>query len=448
MATLIDYWTDDKARRDATVSALDAALVATRSALDAQRAARLAAGQVEADRAVEIANLRRQLAAIALPADAAPLLAAMNTAIKARAKARVDRANTDLAAQTLDARRGRLDAQRQGAPAAQAGLATATARAEARQVLADRFASGDLSTLAADATQARSDFEADARKRVEEAFPSNADAVKDFLARVRDRRDLVAAAGQAASATAAYAAALVDSVATQKRAAYDAAWDALVAASLGAARLATARAGLEALASPSAPALLSAEDAAALKEATQQADREDALIRLGTADLAERERIAKQAAYDQALADLRKIDPDTPQVTLDADPAKLMTQADELTDATGVLATARGNVTAADHSLLDDWFAAVPDTLWDALEALDAAVATLAAIESLVPTSLIDDLDSKEDQLVKALQAADLAARAADAVADAGAEAAGRLAAEADTATRRARALSRSAVVC
>ena len=449
LLTLTSYWTDATARRTAALADLNIRLASARADLAAARTALAAAGTAARQQSDLIADLRRQLAAIPLPADGDPLLLAMGAALVALAQAGVDQADADLARQEAAARVARLEARQRAAAAdlsaAQAGLKAETARAATRQAMVDLLTSGDLANLAADAGQALTDFEAGARAKVEAAFPANGgDPAKDFLSRVRDRRDLVWASAHAEAAVFAHVAGLADPALDQARAAYDAAWAALQKASLAAPRLAADRATLERLANLAGP-LLTADEAAALKDPAKEADREDALTRLRAVDLAERARRTAQATYDQALADIRKTDPDTDQASLDG--GALSTEHGAVVDAETALATARGALTPADRDLLAAWFAAVPDSLWGTLEALDDAVEDLDELKNPAPAALIDALANQEDLLVKALQAADLAARVDAALADARARAAAGQAAELDTAPRRARAMSRSAAV-
>jgi hypothetical protein len=447
LLTLTSYWTDETSRRGAALAGLNTQLAAARVDLAAARTALVEAGAAARRQADLIADLRRQLAAIPMPADGDPLLLAMDAALVAQAQAGVGQADADLARQQAAARVTRLEARQQTATAdlaaARASLDAATARAATRQAMADLLTSGDLANLAADAGQALTDFEAGARAKVEAAFPANGgDAAKDFLTRVRDRRDLVWASAHAESTVFDHVAGLAVPAVDHARAAYDAAYAALQKASMAASRLAADRATLERLANLATP-LVTTDEAAALKDPAKEADREDALTRLRAVDLAERARRTAQAAYDQALADLRQTDPDTDQASLDG--GALNSEHTAVGDAETALATARGALTPADRALLAAWFAAVPDGLWSALEALDDAVEGLAELKNPTPAALIDALASQEDLLVKAIQTADLVARVDAALADARARAAAGQAAELDTAPRRARAMSRSA---
>jgi hypothetical protein len=457
LLTLTDHWSAEKTQRQTALTKLSGQLTTARSDLTAARAALLAAGAAERQQADQIDALRRQLAAIPMPADGDPLLLAMNVALVARAQARVAQVEASLAKQVLTAQVAHLENLQQSASAAlasaQASLDSATLRATALQTLKDRFTSGDLANLVTEADQALSDFETGANDKLKAGFPANSgDDSRDLLTRIRDRRTLVQASADLAAGVLEHAAQIADDPVKHARAAYEAASNALASASCAAPRLAVARASLERLSKLTTP-LLTPDQAAALNDAAQQSDREDALAKLCAVDVAEAERGKKQAAYEQALADQRKTDPDTPESDLDS--GALKTSFDEREAANTALVASRSALssvrpapdTPSDRERLDAWFAAVPDSWWDALETLDSAVATLKSLQSPTPTDLLSHLDDQEDLLVKALQAAELLARQQDAQQNQRAQAAGSLAAELDTAPQRARAMSRSAGV-
>jgi hypothetical protein len=448
LLTLPQYWTDEVARRAAALAAIQADLTTARGTLAGARSASIAAGAAERAAADAIVTLRRQLAAIPLPADGDPLLIAMNAALVAQAKQRVAQSVADLARREAGAAVADLEAAALDTAAAlddaKAALTTETTQAAARQAVADRLTAGDLMNLVADAAQALTDFEAAARAKVEPLYPSNAAAAKDFLKRVRDRRDLVSFSARQAAGVLGSAALIAGDNLADTRAAFDTAAAALRVAGESAPRLAGARSSLERLAGLSAP-LITPDQSAALLDASKKAAREAALVKLRTVDLAERARRLAEAVYDQALYQARKTDPDSTQAALDA--GLLKPQADDLVAKADALSAARLDLAQAERDTLDVWFAAVPEAVWQALEEIDAAVATLNGLQSPTPAALIADLAAKEDLLAQALAAAHLTQRQTAAKATALATASAASQAESATAPLRARAMSRSAGV-
>lgn len=467
LLTLTGYWHDEVDSRQHALDDIAAQLAAARVGARDARTALLAASEEERRQSELIADLRRRLGAIPLPADAAPLLRDMNAALQAAARAREERARTDLDGQLAVARVARLEQCQQAMGAAlaeaKAGQTEAKAREDVRLAMAERIASGDLKDLPDQVDQALGHAAA-ARAKVEAEFPANADVdpsthekTKDFLTRVRDRRGLPYDSAGRAGEVYAHARGLAETAVAVARADYLAAYDRLMHIGDAVARVAADQARLEALAGL-APPLITARESAVLKDATLKAAREGALALLCAADMAERDRRGKQAGYDTALATARKANPDATLAELLNDDAALKDRHDELAAAQDKLTQARDALMAASAvqdpetgatltqvQLLEAWFAAVPDSLWERLESLDDAVAALNALKDAPPTQLRDALLAREDALVQALQTADLARRTQDTAADMLAEANAALAAERDTAARRARAMSHGA---
>lgn len=447
MATLTQYWSDEIARRQAALDAARADLESAREDLANARAALIAAGEAEHAHAEEIVALRRRLASIPLPADGDALLVAMETARVGRARARDARVRADVAhklAGTREAHMRALErAQTEAHGEAHAALLAAQARAERVQALSEALTTGAAMQSAADASQALADHEAAARGLIEAAFPASGTAARDFLRRVRDRRDLAATEAALADERARDARARVEDAVTRARAAEAVAFEALRhAAEAGPAEVAEASATLARLAAQAA-APITPEQSAELKDASRRSARETALTRLRAVDLAARAHLGADVAYRKALDAARADHPDATQAELDA--GVLQPLADALTTRASDLATARDAYGAADADLLAAWFAAVPEGLWQALEAFDAAVARLTHWSTLAPTDLIDALDTREDELTQALAARQLEARQQAERRAALAEADAERRARADTVAARATAMSHAA---
>ena len=101
-----------------------------------------------------------------------------------------------------------------------------------------------------------------------------------------------------------------------------------------------------------------------------------------------------------------------------------------------------------DKTTLNEWFAAVPDTLWEALESLDTALGRLEKLHGPpTPNGLVTAMNNAESSLMTALDAARTAQRKTLG-SEAAAQRAGRIrAAELDTSGLRARAFARSSAL-
>jgi len=453
MATLTQYWNDEVSRLATALSAEQLAGATLRNSLGAAQTVQRAAADAARSQGDLLAAARKALAAIAMPADGDPLLAQMEQALADLAAARVAQARAELAVQGW---RADLTRQQQLAAAlteqlvaAQRAQATATQGAAARSAIADALTSGELAGLASDAAAALAADAADARARVEGEFPSSGTAAKDMLKRVRARRAIVeASASAAASVEEAAFTASHDPLAQAQRV-FDDALQAVLALHQAAPALAADTATLHRLAalpaavpSTSFP-ILTPWQQARLHDASKKSARETALAKLKDVDDAAQAVRPAQAAYDQALHAAMQAEPDATQAQLDA--TTISAERTALDGKLADLSTARAALDAAAQATLQAWFAAVPDTLWEALESLDNALARLSLLQG-PPTAaaLLGTLDAAEATLVGALAAARLAQRKASGGSAANARASAARLAESETRRQRARAFARS----
>ncbi|WP_300450138.1 hypothetical protein [Accumulibacter sp.] len=454
MATLTQYWTDEVSRLDTALRAEQAAVVTLGNALAAAQAAQRSSADAARQAADDLAAARRELAAIPMPADGDPLLRRMEEALIGLATANDRLADGELAVQR---RRAGLSAHQERAAeltgeldAARRALVQASQDAAERASMADALISGSLAGLAADAAAALGSFGADARARVEGEFPASGTAEKDFLKRVRARRAIVEASVSSAAAVEAAAFTASHDAVGQAQRAFDAARRALAARFQAASALAADTATLERLAAlpvalpPTRFPILTPWQQARLHDAGRQSARESALVKLKAVDDAQLARRAAQASYDQALYAALKADPDATLVQLEA--TTLSAARAALDGKAADLASARAALDAGERSILQSWLAAVPDTLWEALDSLDGALARLTLLQG-PPTSaaLLAELDSAEAALAGALSAARLAQRKVAAASAAHWRASADRLAESETQRQRATAVARSA---
>jgi len=460
MPTLVQYWTDEVARIDAALTQTDTQLDALRvEVMDAEKHQRDSADLV-VKLGGDVAAARAALARIPMPADGDPLLADMQAALVGLNDAQAKLAAGQRSLLALRAQLDRLDATGQRLAdeqaKARAALAAEQQAAAERQQIVDKFAAGgDLEGLIPDAQTALADHKATAVSRVEGELPTNADATKNLLARVRARAELVRdiVAGAETVERAAFAGEQSALAVAQR--AFDAAVQALLTigqvAPVARADIATLE-RLAALPAPSPPdsfPILTRWQRELLHDATKQTDREDTLAELTSVDAARAAVIPVQSAYEQALHAAMKAEPDATIAELDAGTVATERQAldDKLADLEAARAGYAG-LDAANRQLLDEWLAAVPPTLWASLEALDGAVGRLEALTGgPSPTDLLNAVAAAETALEAALRASRESERSLLGSRSAAAWAAAELSAERDTAAGRAAAMSHSSVL-
>lgn len=456
--TLKQFWTGEVARLDTRLAALGVELSALRGTLTAALATQSAASGAVTAQAKAVDDARKALAGIATPADGDPLLAAMEQALIALADARTALATADRDVQAATAELNRLQGWQTAQQAARADADKAAKQAEAdaklRQTWIDALTVGDLKTLAADAAAALAGAEATARARVEGEFPSSGTPAKDFLTVARARRGLPLSSLDQAVAVEAAAFATDTSALDRALRTFAAAADAVRRAFQAAPRLAADTAVLQRLAAlpaahpavPTSYPIVTVWQHNRLHDATLQNDRENALSKLKDVDDAAAALRTAQSTYDSALHAALVADPDKTPAELDASVVK--PQKDDVAAKLATLATQRAALSAAEIQLVKAWFAAVPDTLWDALDKLDTAAGRLQALSSPpAPPALIATLAAAEDALATALAADRLAQRQHDAADLALQRATGLLASERETAGARATACTRGATL-
>ena len=455
MSTLTPYWSDEVTRINTALTAVRADLATRRSNLLAARQALrddTDAIKVQTD---ALTDIRKKLALIPSPADGDPLLVALSTALIALAQAQSDQVKADLSAQQLKAQAAQLEAREAALVAdlaeAQAQATKATNTAADRKKITDALSTGVWKTIATDAAKALTDFSTTATSRVEVSFPAKDPMAPVLLPRIRARRDLAKAllTGQSTIAASAYTASH-DTLGNAQQA-YDKAWSDVRAYFDLAPRMADDRLVLKALASLPAPnpgtstyPILTPAQQARLHDATKITAREATLGLLLAVDTLDEAVRATKAAYDDAYNTATVGKPDASLADLQA--ADLKTPLKNLNKAIADRTVAEGKLTAdAGYADLQAWIAAIPDTLWDALDQLDGATARLTTLKGApVGTDLIATLASKESDLVTALTAARLAQRQ-QVAAERGLQASqDALAAIQDTALRLGRAAARS----
>jgi len=395
------------------------ALAAFGSRQAAQTAAEVVVGTRTAelaDLAAQIAAVRAALAAVPMPADGDPLLVQLATLLAALH----NKQGESLTAQTLLAQ-AKASTARASAELtrAQQQLAAATANeARVKAEDAERLAwvaalsQPPLDTLKADATAALTAAPfTTALARVDTNVPAEL--------RTRARERYVAQRARITAARA-YATAAEDR-ATQEQADAEGASGDVAQKTLDFNRAAAALRAYVATAKERLDrAIALAEGVLASPQlTTQQKARvtDTALTTPGITaagiekdrDLAAAAVAAKQALYDDAVLAALVDDPDTDPTTA----ADVITAQTALTTAVGDLTTKQGLYTPAVRADLDKWEAALPDTMWKQLAAVEDARAILTELGGITAASLTGPLTAAESALVLKLDAAAARRRAA-----------------------------------
>jgi hypothetical protein len=404
--TLVDYTAQGALAAQAAADAAHAEADAARAAVDAARAALAAAVADIAAHAAAARRLRDALAVVATPADAAPLLVALDTET---INQRLAEAAALAAEGALAMARGRAAVAPAAAKGADAALAAARlaqgaagTSATQRAAQAAALAAAPLATLAADATALLASATYDAAEAAaEDGLParllalarSRAAAVFDHQANTHTLRY---ALGQAGADQAAADGGPRDRCAAPQ-AAYDAACAALAAVvNDSAATFGRVQTALQRLATPGRPGL-TAQQRASLADATQQAARETAADHAAALDSAS---VAREAAEFAQDAEQARADAGLPN-TLPAAQAALPALQQAETDA-------RNNFPDAERDLLREWAAAAPDGAWRDLQALEDARRVLGRLAGVVAADLVNAVVGAEAALVAALLAADV----------------------------------------
>lgn len=419
--TLLEARTDETNRIKAALAANAAAATAAGAAEAAGTAALTAAAQQVTAARTAVEAARRALAAIPTPADGGPLLIAMRDAVAALLRAEAAQASAAALPKEARAMLARLSARATTLKAALAAAAAAEAAegaAEARRTAWKAAAvAPPISALPQAAAAVLAGDGVAAAAKIEADIPANAAPERSLLAQIRARR---AHGGRAASdAAAREAQALANekawAEATTREAAklpalqrgFDAALAALGAFVNAAPLMAQASATLAALADRPASPLTPAQRAALFAtDPAVTAAREVALSRLKARDDKVAALAGARRAYAEGLASARVALPDATEAELHAAQPALVTLHDAVGEREAELATARNALTAEDLALLEAWLAAMPEALWDQLEALDEARAALQAIAGTDPAGLVADLVAREVALAAAMDGA------------------------------------------
>jgi hypothetical protein len=428
MPTLTQYWNDEVSRIETALAAAQSDLALLRSAVQSQELTQRANTDGVRQHADEVAAARRALGTIPMPADSQPLLDAFASAIAAlrASQSAIALDGYELLFDRATLTRGEGMVQQLTADLAEAKTASTKAtQAEAqRAALVAKFqAGGSLENLVVDAKAALTDHEATAKARVESEFPNNAAAEKSFIARVRDRAALLTEIEVSAAQVEAPAYLACKGAVASLQRDFDAAVAQLQDIANASAQVAADSATLARLAALPAPnpptsySILTRWQHDLLFDAAKEAQREATLATLTDVDDARRALIAKQEAYDKALNDASLTEPDVSLADLNAttlatEKGELDTALQDLQDAHDAYAA----LSADDRKALNEWFAAVPDTLWDALGALDAVLSrlhTLAAFASsaALASSLTTAITTAETAFEAALRAARITQR-------------------------------------
>jgi len=419
-ATLLDYFT-------ARVTAVGSALTDAKSALASAAADELAKNAAitaavkaaqQAQQALDAA--RKALSEIAMPADGAPLLAEMYQALaslRAAQATQVQAEGAARAAQTLrSSAQARVSALVDALAAADAERTRLTPLQAQRGELAGSLRVAPLVDLPATAAAALVAFEAGARSAVAGDFPGNADPTKDFLTAVRARRALVAFELEArASITTAAALAQKTWLESSTRkvdlvpALADAHARALVEltrVSASAPLVAAAIAQLQSLAVRTTGFVSDAERRA-MRDIDRVA-RENALGLLSALTSAQQARSSAYAKYQKALSAALIAHPERTEAQLNAADAALALLGTDLQAENQAVSDAAAALAAPAGEPLRPWFAAVPEPLWQALDALEAALALLKQIrDGATPEQVAARWENAEAALVHALEASD-----------------------------------------
>ena len=455
--TLVDYWTAEVARQTtAQTTAQSALTTALANEAAAQTAFVAASSAVTAARAA-VDSIRKQLGSIALPGDGGPLLTDMRAALVTLRVAMADSVQKENDVRQKTAYRtywnSKVTTVATNLAAAQKQLAIEQKNALQRQAWITAATTSPIQDLPTQASTALTQFEANAKSKVEGDFPNNADPSKDFLTQVRARRGLAASVVSTASGIASAAQAVntawdesstrqADKTPALQRS-FDATATALLSFVQSGNSVNQTIAALQALANRNTSPLTTAERADLItSDATLQGQRETALADLKTRDDAQAALFAAQALYAEALFAAQAANPDATEAQLLAADATLQGKHDDITAKAGTLTSAENTVTP-ELPLLQDWFVAVPDALWDQLDTLDAATATLNTVQAIVPATLVSNLSSAENALATHLDAVSKEVREEAVMADGLAAAQGNAAMATDLDQRRQLAASR-----
>lgn len=424
-ATLSSFWNDEVTRIKNLLVKTNADLTTASNAENAAATALAATGKAVDKAKADVDAARKALAGIPMPADSDPLVLNMRKALRDLNRANATQVTQDAALRTARATRTQLTAQvaslNQQLDAANAEHKAEKTAADQRLIWTNAAKTAPLKDLPTLATTALSK-EAAAVAKIAADFPSNADVSKDFLTRVRARRELVAKISTVSSEIADDAQSNNKSWeesstrASAKVAALRRDFDTKVAALKtffdAPARVKQAQTQLATLAGLSASLITTAQKNDLLGApphlASLQGERETALALLAARDEAQSDLLDAQEAYAKLLLTTLLANPGKTEAELVISDTPLKNKKKDVTDAQTALDDANKDATfsLAKKDLLRDWFAAVPDVLWENFEVLENARADLKAVKAIVPVTLLSDIDAAEALLIAQLQAA------------------------------------------
>lgn len=424
-ATLSSFWNDEVTRLKNLLVTANASLTTASNAENAAATALAATGKAVDKAKADVDGARKALAGIPMPADSDPLVLAMRKALRDLNQANATQVAQDATLRTARATRAQLTAQvaslTQQLDTANAQYKAEKSAFDQREIWTNAAKTAPLKDLPALATTALTK-EAAAIAKIAANFPSNADVSKDFLTRVRARRELVAKIGtvnedilndaKSNNKTWEESTTRASAKVVALRQDFDAKVGALKAFFDAPARVKQAQTQLATLAGLSAPLITTAQKndllGAAPHPASLQGDREAALILLGDRDQAQSDLLDAQEIYAKLLLSTLLANPGKTEAELLMSDATLKGKKQDVTDAETALSNANKDATfsPANKNLLRDWFAAVPDVLWENFEVLENARADLKAVKAIVPATLLSDIDAAEALLITQLQAA------------------------------------------
>jgi hypothetical protein len=417
MADLSDFWTAQKLALETKSTLLAGQLTAL---VAPEQAAVKAAGEVATklgDAQTALDAIRGKLARIAMPADGDPLLVDLNTAVIALQQARQDQVAAEDALAQLRATNTGLRAEKQetddlAAQAATRLKAAQTAKTQ-REGLKTALTTAPVKDFPATAnTLAGSVTAVDAKKHVDDDFPpellAQARARRAQAAAVQTRADAIRDAAQSADDTQNETSnRSTDKIPRLERAlrVADAAADDYVKHAAG--TLQAAKAVLERYAARSVSALTAAQKNH-LFDAAQINDRKAALLEQSKRDAKAAELADAQADLDRAVLAEQAKDADYDVAAAKLDPAKLKPKQDVVDTKSGELVPLVAAYDFTAQKKVADWFAQVPDALWDDLAAVDGALASLATLTPATkPADLKAALDASETALLAEMQKLD-----------------------------------------
>jgi hypothetical protein len=405
----------ETARYQAATTAALSALASRQTVQSAAEALVASLAAALADFNEQIAEVRADLAAVATPADAEPLLSSLAALLADLHNAQGQMVSAQQALAVARARTARASAElaraQQRLEAATAAQARYEALDEEHGVWVTALGQPPLDTLKADATNALTVAPfTDAVGRVDANVPA------ELLARARER----AAAQQLRVTGARTSAAQAEDRMKQEQADSEGASGDVEKKALALERAVAAlrdyvtsardrfdRAQTLSLGVMSSPEL-TAEQVARVNDATLKTPGIAAATAEKERDVAAATKAEKQALYDDAVLVRLIADPDADPV-LHAD---VIAAQGVLTGAIDALALKEAAYVPL-RSDLDHWEAALPDTMWRQVAAVEEARALLTRLSTLDPSSLPTAVTAAETALATSLGKAAVRGRAA-----------------------------------